>query len=242
MKKLYTLAALFMLSVTSAFAQADLAIIHSVQTGDTITVDATNPPAEIFGYSFVNYGPNALTQTDTLFLRTMYTQGYFVLTLPVAGLPVNDTVYFYDTVAFTGGTQPTGNLNWCDSIWAKNSSNAVIVDPTPSNNKMCHVVYLNNISLSVGEQFTTSKSGASLNVYPNPASTSINFDYYANSFADASVLVTDVTGRKVHQQKLGNVQGAQKATIDASNFSNGLYIVELRVGNTKQVGKFSVQK
>ncbi len=241
MKKLYTLAALFMLSVTSAFAQADLAILHNVQNGDTIEIATTNPPQYVFAYAFVNHGPNALTQTDTLFLSTPYT--VFKLTLPPAGLPATDTVYFYDTTGFNQGPA-TGPSQWCDSIWAKNSSNAIIADPVMANNKLCNSIYILNTPVSISEKLGGSKGSttASLNVYPNPAVSSVSFDYYSNSYNEATMIVTDITGRKVYQENLGNVNGAQKATINVNNFSNGLYIVELRVGNTKQVGKFSVQK
>ncbi len=241
MKKLYTLAALLMLSFTSVFAQSDLAILHNVQNGDTIEITPTNPPQYVFAYAFVNYGPTALTQSDTLFLSTPYT--VFKLTLPSAGLPASDTVYFYDTTGFNQGPA-SGPSQWCDSIWAKNSSNTVVADPVMSNNKLCNTIYILNTPTSVADKLGSSKGSATakLNLYPNPASSSVSFDYYSNSYKEATMIVTDITGRKVYQENLGNVNGAQKATIDVNNFSNGLYIVELRVGNTKQVGKFSIQK
>lgn len=244
MKKLYSFAILLMLACSTSYkssAQTDLGILHNIQDGDTIKIMTTNPPQYVFVWGFVNYGPNALTQTDTLFISTPYIT--YKITLPPGGLAVNDTTFVADTTGFNSGPA-TGPSQWCDSIWAKNSSNAVIADPVMGNNKLCNTIYILNTPSSIGDKLNGSKSSnvAKLQVYPNPAVNAANFDYYTNNYSEAFVSVTDITGRQVYKKDLGSGQGARKANLDIAGLSNGVYIVELRAGNIKQVGKFVIQK
>ncbi|MBL7718174.1 MAG: T9SS type A sorting domain-containing protein [Flavipsychrobacter sp.] len=241
MKKIYFfVAALF--SAFTSFAQADLAILHNVQNGDTIKIMSTNPPQYALVFGFTNYGPNALTSTDTLFLATPYQT--IKLTLPGTGLPVNDTVFFLDTVGFTSGPA-TGPGQWCDSIWAKNVNSVVIADPVMSNNKLCSSIYILNLTTSISETFGSTKNGpgvSRMEIYPNPAVNSISFSYEASEPGRATVTITDITGRKVYQEDLGQVYGAKQATINTSSLTQGIYIVELSVNNTKYIGKVVIQK
>ncbi|HYD22474.1 MAG TPA: T9SS type A sorting domain-containing protein [Flavipsychrobacter sp.] len=241
MKKLYFLLSALLISLSS-FAQADLQILHNLQAGDTIKIKPTNPPQYNFAYGFVNHGPNALTQTDTIFLKTPY-QNYFILTLPAAGVPVGDTVFFLDTTGFVTGPA-SGPYSWCDSIWAKNSSNAIIPDTGMSNNELCTSVQILNLTASISETFGTVPSATvvNLNVYPNPAVSSISFDYSVPVHMPVSVAVYDVVGRKVYQEDLGQQIGSQKKTVNVSNFTNGIYMVELLIDGQKHVGRVLVQK
>lgn len=243
MKKLYFLLSALLISLSS-FAQADLQILHNLQAGDTIKIKPTNPPQYNFAYGFVNHGPNALTQTDTIYLRTPYTTpGFFTLTLPAAGVPVGDTVYFLDTVGFSSGPA-SGPMPWCDSIWAKNSTNAIIPDTGMSNNELCTTVNILNLTASISETFgaVPSATVVNLNVYPNPAVSSISFDYNVPVHMPVSVAVYDVVGRKVYQEDLGQQIGSQKKTVNVSNFTNGIYMVELLIDGQKHVGRVLVQK
>lgn len=245
MKKLYTLAALLMLSFSTisfkASAQADLALAHGVSD----TIECGNlTPSYIFPFRFINFGPDALTQTDTLYLRTFYTgyyNTYYKLTLPPTGFPVGDTLYWADTTYFEHSFAPTSAVQWCDSLWARNNTNAIIVDPVIANNKACSPVQIINDPTNI-KNTTPRPEGVKLNVYPNPATNSISFDYYTNSVLEPIVSVTDITGRRVIRKSLGKVNGANKASIDVADLSNGMYILELNFGYKKQVGKFYIQK
>lgn len=245
MKKLYFLLSATLISLSS-FAQTDLGIVNLVQTNDTFVIQTTGGPTYTFSDTFFNLGPTALSVTDTIFFRTPYHQPYIRLTLPVGGLPVGSSVYFNDTLSFVSGGIPTGPYSgWCDTVWAKNVNSVVITDALQGNNKTCKTVYIKNNTLGIGSQpivGSSASNGKMLNVYPNPATNLISLDYYSNNINDACIMVSDIMGRKVYQKNLGAVSGAQKVDVDVNNFSNGIYIVELRVGESKQVGRFVIQK
>jgi hypothetical protein len=227
-----------MLACTSgsfkASAQTDLQLVHYVS--DTIEC-GNQTPAYIFAYLFINNGANALTQNDTIVLATPYAT--LNLLLPQTGLPVGDTVGFLDTVAFGPQFSPTQQVQWCDSIWAK--SGTIIVDPVIANNEDCDQVQIINDPASV-KNFATKINEGSLAVYPNPATNSISFNYYGNSIQETMITVIDITGRKVIRKSLGKMNGAQKADVDVSSLSNGIYVIELNSGYQKQTSKFVIQK
>ncbi len=237
MKKLYSLVILLMLACSTSYkasAQTDLEIIHYI----TDTIECGNQtPAYIFYYQFINNGNVALTQTDTIVLSTPYMT--IQLLLPQTGLPVNDTVTFIDTVGFGPTFSPTQQVQWCDSIWAR--SGAIIMDPDLTNNKTCDAMQIINNPASV-KNVATRINDEALYVYPNPATNAISFDYYGNSMQETVITVTDITGRKVIRKSLGKMNGAQKADVDVSTLTNGIYMVELNSGYKKQTSKFVIQK
>jgi hypothetical protein len=241
MKKLYSFLILLMLACSTSYkasAQADLVLLHAVSD----TIECGNlTPSYIFPFGFVNLGPNALTSTDTLYLKTYYSgTGFYKLLLPGTGFPVGDTLYFSDTLYFENTFHATAIVQWCDSLWARNSSNAIIMDPVVANNKTCATVQIINDPASV-KNVEARANSLKLDVYPNPASKTISFDFYANSLLEPTVSITDLTGRKVISQNLGKVNGAHKANIDVTGLNSGIYVIELTLGYKKQVGKFVIQ-
>src|SRR5690554_6285957 len=61
------------------------------------------------------------------------------------------------------------------------------------------------------------------NVYPNPASHTVNIDYSEAIFGD--VVISDLSGRVIYVQ---NVEGNQHLSIDVSPFANGIYTISTR--------------
>lgn len=245
MKKIYLILLLFCISATS-FAATDtsnLAIHHSVMAGDTVFIKATNPPQMYLRYDFINLGPDTLAGTDTMFLYSPY--GVITLLLPAAGIPVGDSVYFLDTIGFTSGPAD-GPFQWCDSIWAKHNNNTVVYDPNLANNKLCTSVQIKNlVATAVPGNLTASHNGGgqTLDVYPNPATNMVSFDYvFPNMLTDVNVYVTDLVGRRVFQRDLGKMTGSNKVSLDLSSLGSGMYLIEMRAGNVRSVGKLSIQK
>jgi len=249
MKKIYTLLAFAFLCITRAVASpdtADLVVMHSVQTNDTVFIDSPSAPNFYVMYRFTNLGPDTLSTTDTLFMNTPYANYYFTLA-SVGGIGVGDTINFVDTVNFVSGPA-NGPLPWCDSIWAKHNNNTVITDPNIQNNKTCNNVIVHHITHATGinEKLVAApkyKGQPTLALYPNPATSTFSFDYEFPIYGtDATVYVVDLAGRVVTQQSLGKVNGAQKVSVDVNALSSGTYFVELRANNVRSVGKLSIQK
>lgn len=248
MKKIYALLAFAFLFSARASASPDtanLVVMHSVQTNDTVFIDSPSAPNFYVMYRFTNLGPDTLATTDTLFMNTPYANYYFLLTT-VGGIGVGDTINFLDTVNFVSGP-PDGTIPWCDSIWAKHNNNTVITDPNLQNNKVCNNVIVHHITTTgIGEKLVAGpkyKGQAILGLYPNPANNSFNFDYEFPVYGtDATVYVMDLAGRVVRQQSLGRMNGTKKVSVDVSSLSTGTYFVELRANNVRSIGKLSIQK
>jgi hypothetical protein len=248
MKKIYTLLALLFMIVARASASPDtanLAIIHSVHTNDTVFIDSPTAPNFYVTYKFTNLGPDTLATTDTLFMNTPYAAYYFLLTT-VGGIGVGDTITFNDTVNFVSGPA-NGTIPWCDSIWAKHPNNTVIFDPNLQNNKTCNNVVVHHIThtgisekLTVGAKY---RGQPMLSLYPNPANSNINFDYEFPAYdVKATVYVMDLAGRVVAQQELGSMHGTQTVNVNVNSLSTGTYIVEMRANNIRSIGRVTIQK
>jgi hypothetical protein len=250
MKKLYTLVILALFSTASYAQTSDLQLLHTFGKGsfgathymnnvDTIIVNPTTVMVYTFGYVFVNHGPSALIASDTIHLRSFAT-GNRRLTLPTTGFPVGamDTLYFTDTASYqTGVTQ--GNYNWCDSLYATHVNGSLVNDPILTNNKICNTVYARVFNISVPE---VTLSTGNLSIYPNPATSNVNFNYDFSGAAKASLIVTDIVGRTVYQEELIGLSAKKTVTVNVNGFVPGMYIATLVVDDTRITGKFTVQK
>ncbi len=246
MKRIYLFVIALMLtfSATQSYAQStDMQLItYGWKNGDTVKWNTSGSIGMIIQWGFKNIGPTALVQaTDTLLMKRAYTVGgnnTVKLTLPTAGVPVGDTVYFRDTVFFTSG--PTTNpYNWCDSIWVKRGAN-VMSDPSIANNRNCFSLHFKQMSVGVANVATAENA---LVVYPNPAANTVSVKYNFVQAANANVVVKDMTGKTVLSNSLGKgLVGSQEFKLDVSSLASGLYVMELYANDEKHVTKFSVQK
>lgn len=76
-------------------------------------------------------------------------------------------------------------------------------------------------------------------IYPNPATSYINFEF-KNISEPYSIQIYNFLGKKVYSQLVTN----SKITIPVDNLYRGLYIYQLKdaFGNTEESGKFQVVK
>jgi hypothetical protein len=239
MKKLFTLLALMLSLGYAAHAQsADLAIINSFKSIDTVKWDSKGTHGRIIYYAFINHGPTSLLATDSLYWKNPIL-GNVRLTLPSGGFPANDTLYFTDTLFQNKAVTPNP-YTWCDSIWAKRSG-TIIPDPVMTNNYNCKSVRFIQTS-PVGVENIEAQEGA-LTVYPNPASNSLSFSFDFRGNGSASVSVVDLLGKAVLQKDLGKVSsGNHTYSVDVSNPQSGVYILELVQNGTKAVSRIVIQK
>ena len=77
-----------------------------------------------------------------------------------------------------------------------------------------------------------------LNLFPNPATTSITL-HSQTPILNSQLIIEDVLGNKIYQQQINN---SIQATIDISKWSEGVYFYELRGANDLARGKFIIQK
>ncbi|OSZ79400.1 hypothetical protein CAP35_14420 [Chitinophagaceae bacterium IBVUCB1] len=244
MKRIYFLLIVLIAFAGKTSAQTDMQLItFNWKNGDTVRWNTSGSYGMIIQWGFRNIGPTALVQsTDTILLRRAYTTGgnnVVRLTLPTAGVPVGDTVYFRDTAFFTSGPTPNP-YNWCDSMWVKRGS-TVFSDPSVANNKNCFTLNFKQMPPASVGNVANNKNG--LSIYPNPASNYASVKYKFTSASDARAVVKDMTGKTVMTNEFGkNLFGEQEFKLDVSGLANGLYIMEMFVNDDKQVIKFNVQK
>lgn len=77
-------------------------------------------------------------------------------------------------------------------------------------------------------------------IYPNPASTYINFEFDKNELNSYSLLIFNFIGKKIEELKIVDV----KMTISLIDYYRGIYIFQVRdrQGNIAESGKFQVVK
>jgi hypothetical protein len=240
MKRIYMMfACLLALSFGAKAQSTDLALYTNLKTGDTIIIDSVNTANYILVFSFVNKGTTALTSTDKIHLATEYQN--FTLSLPAAGMPVNDTLYFVDTVGLTNGPA-TGAFTWCDSLWATNASDAVITDPVMANNYNCKNIFIKNRNGQTGiGDIIKGTERVNLVTYPNPTANTVSFKYNFSNTA-ATVRITDIAGRVVMTKDFGKQSGEKELSIDVSALNNGMYYLELVADDKRAISKITVQK
>lgn len=80
----------------------------------------------------------------------------------------------------------------------------------------------------------------SVNVYPNPANSSVNLAFQLADKEEVTVNVYNTLGEIVYSENKGEMIGTQIVTINTENFTNGMYMVELVAGETKTVTRMNV--
>lgn len=80
---------------------------------------------------------------------------------------------------------------------------------------------------SVSTAWLSPSEAIQFELYPNPAKSSITVDFSGNNAA-ATLRVTDTAGKLIHLSEISN---KQTLVLDCSNWSKGVYLVQLLSGN-----------
>jgi uncharacterized protein YjdB len=81
-----------------------------------------------------------------------------------------------------------------------------------------------------------------IHVYPNPTSGALNIKWEDKSMTDATITVTDVTGRVISTATVNNNNRNGVTRVDMSGLSNGIYMVNVKSEDMNSVYKVSVQR
>ncbi len=77
-----------------------------------------------------------------------------------------------------------------------------------------------------------------LSVYPNPVSNFINISTELNNPTNINFTISDVSGKTVYiSDKENNFTGIYNKSVNVSDFETGIYILNLRIGNTFYIKK-----
>jgi hypothetical protein len=129
-------------------------------------------------------------------------------------------------------------MTWKKAILLKNKSKFVSLKKTLL---IASIILFTAIN-SEGQTRVTPPDGTDriMKFYPNPAVTTITFDFQKAYEKGFSIQIFNFLGKPVHDAKNLN----QKTTVDLSNFNRGVYIYQLRdpSGKIVESGKFQVSK
>lgn len=97
----------------------------------------------------------------------------------------------------------------------------------------CRPIYINTGIKPLAQNYT-------LNVFPNPTKGNFEVTFEADNNVNGELTVTDVVGKTVYSQTISNVS-FYRTSINASNFTRGLYLVELKTSSGVVSKKISVE-
>jgi hypothetical protein len=105
-----------------------------------------------------------------------------------------------------------------------------------NNSTAARIIQVQDPMLELTESLTD------LKVYPNPATTYVNFDYELPEYIkNATVVITTITGKVVQQFDLKDTKG--QVLWDTRTMENGIYFYALKQGTTTLAsGKVSIMK
>jgi len=251
---------------TTAYVQAvmlsDSASFNSCSSSDSVYVSYafinrgayTIQPADSFGFNDMTFGTSgsgaigwvtsAKATNDTIFQNSGYIlRGDLGWALTSDG---SGNIIELDTTQIVNGAYLIGARFF--GFYHKNSSgqyvprtDLVVGDSVEYNGDE---VYTEDYQILTINCPTTGikdlKNGVSLNVFPNPASNQISFNYDFKTATEASLRITDIAGRVVKTITLGKQNAGSKTfNVDIAGLNNGMYYIELATESTRSISKFT---
>lgn len=133
-----------------------------------------------------------------------------------------------DLVVMTSGNsepQTTFYYNATDLTWYYSTSTSA--------------VQMNFAPASINENSNVFGMG----VYPNPTNADANVSFSLNNAADVNITVTDLSGKVVYSNALGNVAaGTTEVVLNTAALSNGIYMINVAADNAVSTEKLVIRK
>jgi len=85
------------------------------------------------------------------------------------------------------------------------------------------------------------KELAMSNLYPNPATSAINFEVNLNADSDVRIQVLNTLGQVVYQSTERGNAGAQSFSVDVNDLNAGIYVLEVQAAGLKTAQQFIVK-
>ena len=84
-------------------------------------------------------------------------------------------------------------------------------------------------------------NGSAISIYPNPVMDVMNVTISSEQQAEATVLITDLSGKTVMQQIQQLSKGMNNLVLDAGSLAKGSYMLKIIANNKTHVQQFNVQ-
>lgn len=132
----------------------------------------------------------------------------------------------------------TGSHNWSSSAETTNDENTLVIhDPVVANLFYQEFSALYNTVSAVDEADIPVTHGV---IYPNPARRTATLLFDSRSGLDATLKISDITGREVFSREMTTFAGQNKVVLNVSGFTPGVYLVSLSGKWGKMVEKMVV--
>ncbi|MBT8310710.1 MAG: T9SS type A sorting domain-containing protein, partial [Flavobacteriaceae bacterium] len=206
-----------------------------------LAIHPTNP--DIVMVTYANYGVNSIYITNNATAAipdwTLVEQNLATFSIRSAAIVEANgkTLYLVGTArGLYANTDPLNN-NW--TIEAPNQIGFALISSLryrPSDNKLLIGTHGNGMFMATVNETLSVESvdgKGILKLYPNPASTVINFNL-ESAIDRANYAIYDLMGRSVQK----GVLSVTESRINVEGLNSGVYLVELFSGNMKSTGKF----
>ena len=82
----------------------------------------------------------------------------------------------------------------------------------------------------------------SFTIYPNPVINELNINWTNEKTGDATIKITDITGREVYSSVLNINTTNGNTQLDTHNFNNGIYFITIKSNNISYTNKMLIQR
>lgn len=124
-------------------------------------------------------------------------------------------------------------------------STIILTTSNPSKNNVSFVQHTISHTITPvmsGTGVMTEQTGDDISLYPNPSTGKINITWKAISVEDASVTVTDITGREIFKTIANMSTGSGSALMDLSGAEAGLYMITIKSATVHYTNKIQIIK
>lgn len=128
-------------------------------------------------------------------------------------------LYAYDYCVTIPDITPVADIGFPDSYW---------------------VLTVTGVNATLASEEGTIPEGFELDLFPNPVASTATLNVQLDTAENITVTVYDVTGREVATLHEGAVNGQLALEFDSSEFTNGVYVVQLRGESFSTTHKFVV--
>ena len=164
---------------------------------------------------------------------------WFTFIAPSTGLTTISTSGFDDQIAVYDASASS-------SILYGNSDHYLILAANDNRSETDHTAMIKNLALVPGKQYWLQVDGDvtafgdlvidlisnSLEVFPNPSKGVFNILISNPDAGVASVVITDLNGRKLFSDKYNVSMNSNKFKIDLSGYSKGIYLLNVRINGS----------
>ena len=91
------------------------------------------------------------------------------------------------------------------------------------------------------ESIKNISSVSSVTAFPNPTSGRLNIMWNEKATEQASVAISDITGREVYNSTIVMTEGSGVSAMDLSSLNNGLYIITIKSAALSYNNKIEIQ-